>query len=181
MKVPSEYKLKFNKTAIEERIANISNQVSSWCKKVAKDSDVLVIPVMRGGIYFFADLTRKIDLSIEMAPGRARAYEEFKNASALKDLYINLDGVSVSGRHVLLVDDICDSGRTLEMLVAYLASQGAESVKSTVLIHRNTAQSSFTPDWIGFQHSGPEWFVGYGMDDKGRFSNLPEIYTIKVD
>lgn len=149
-----------------------------WCQQVSVREDVLVIPVMRGGIYFFADLTRAIDLSIEVAPGRARAYDDGKNASARKELSINLDGVSVAGRNVLLVDDICDSGRTLEKLVAYLYSQGADSVKSAVLIHRKTPDNVFTPDWIGFTYSGPEWFVGYGMDDKGRFSNLPEIFTI---
>ena len=179
--LPSHYKMIYSQDAIRAQIGEMSAVVATWCHAVSEHEDVLVIPVMRGGIYFFADLTRAIDVSIEVAPGRARAYDDGKNASARKELSINLDGVSVSGRNVLLVDDICDSGRTLEKLVAYLHSQGAERVKSAVLIHRKTPDNVFTPDWVGFTYTGLEWFVGYGMDDKGRFSNLPEIFTIPSD
>lgn len=176
--IPRHYKLTYRTEEIQEQVSRIAREVSAWCATCGDDTDVLAIPVLRGGIYFFADLTRQIDRSVQVAPGRARAYEEGVNAKARSELYINLDGVAVAGRNVLLVDDICDSGRTLEKLVAYLIAQGAEEVKAAVLIHRQTETSSFSPDWSGFDFKGNDWFVGYGMDDRGRYSNLSQIYTI---
>lgn len=176
--VPSHYTLTYRAEEIQKQVTRIAGEVSEWCAGCDDGSDVLAIPVLRGGIYFFADLTRGISCSVQVAPGRARAYEEGVNAKARSELYINLDGVAVAGRSVLLVDDICDSGRTLEKLVAYLIAQGAEDVKAAVLIHRQTEASTFTPDWSGFGFKGNDWFVGYGMDDRGRFSNLSQIYTI---
>ena len=177
--VPEHYVLEYSETAIQKQVMRIGAEVSQWCQSLPQSEDVLSIPVLRGGIYFFADVTRSIAASVEVAPGRARAYEEGHNARLRSEIYINLDGVSVSGRHVLLIDDICDSGRTLNKLVAYLTAQGAESVRSAVLILRETGESAFTPDWSGFRYKGDEWFVGYGMDDEGRYSNLPQIYTIE--
>jgi hypoxanthine phosphoribosyltransferase len=180
--VPEHYSLVYTETAIQKQVKRIGSELSTWCKSLSGDvlsGDVLAIPVLRGGIYFFADVTRSISASVEVAPGRARAYEEGHNARLRSEIYINLDGVSVAGRNVLLVDDICDSGRTLNKLVAYLIAQGAESVRSAVLILRETAEPAFTPDWCGFRYKGDEWFVGYGMDDQGRYSNLPQIYTIE--
>ena len=179
--IPGHYTLIYSDSTIRTKVSQLAREVETWCGEVAESGDVLAIPILRGGIYFFADLTRQIGCSVEVAPGRARAYEEGKNATSRSELYINLDGVSVSGRHVLLVDDICDSGRTLDKLVAYILAQGAESVRSAVLIHRVTASSSFVPDWVGFEFEGSDWFVGYGMDDCGRYSNLPHIYTMKPE
>lgn len=180
---PAHYELEYTQSEIASQVSRIGAEISDWCRSIAQSSssDVLAIPVLRGGIYFFADVTRSIAASVEVAPGRARAYEEGHNARLRSEIYINLDGVSVSGRHVLLIDDICDSGRTLNKLVAYLIAQGAESVRSAVLILRETDNPAFAPDWVGFRFKGDEWFVGYGMDDQGRFSNLPQIYTIEPD
>jgi len=177
--IPSHYTLKYSQVAIEHQVTRIAGEIEQWCREVSDTGDVLVIPILRGGVYFFADLTRRIGCSVEMAPGRARAYEEGKNASARSEVYISLDGVSVSGRHVLFVDDICDSGRTLDKLVAYTLAQGAETVRSAVLIRRTLSTGGFTPDWVGFEFEGSDWFVGYGMDDRSRYSNLSQIYTIK--
>ena len=179
--VPEHYALEYTEADINKQVVRIGAEISAWSHSLEQSSDVLAIPVLRGGIYFFADVTRSISASVEVAPGRARAYEEGYNARVRSEIYINLDGVSVSGRNVLLIDDICDSGRTLNKLSAYLLAQGAESVRSAVLILRETAQPAFTPDWCGFSYKGDEWFVGYGMDDQGRYSNLPQIYTIDPD
>jgi hypoxanthine phosphoribosyltransferase len=181
MKIPKQYSLVYSREDIANRVQALGAEVSAWAATLGQDTDVLAIPVLRGGIYFFSDLTRAITSSVEVAPGRARAYEEGRNAQARSEIYINLDGVSVAGRHVLLIDDICDSGRTLSKLGAYLTAQGAESVRSAVLILREIENPPLRPDWVGFSYPGSEWFVGYGMDDEGRYSNLPHIYTIESE
>lgn len=89
------------------------------------------------------------------------------------------DGLAVKGRVVLVVDDVCDSGRTLEALERDLMERGAREVRTVVLIRRLLDRPSFVPCWIGFEYKGPEWFVGYGMDDGQRWRNLPAVHIIK--
>ena len=97
----------------------------------------------------------------------------------LPDVEITLDGLVVENRNILLVDDICDTGRTLKTLTANLTALGAREVKSAVLLRRETANAVFEPDWFGFHYSGEEYFVGYGLDDNNRAANLPDVYVIR--
>jgi hypoxanthine phosphoribosyltransferase len=92
---------------------------------------------------------------------------------------IHSEGLAVKGRVVLVVDDLCDTGRTLEALEKELLERGAREVRSVVLIRRLLNKPTFVPCWVGFEYSGLEWFVGYGMDDGERWRNLPGVYIIR--
>ena len=137
------------------------------------------MPVLRGGILFFADLAKRIDASIEISPIRTQSYQSGSNGVPVGSVAMNLDQLAVKGRVVLIVDDVCDSGRTLESLEQKLIEMGAREVRSVVLVRRLLDTPSFVPCWVGFQYEGPEWFVGFGMDDNERWRNLPSIYVIK--
>ena len=111
-------------------------------------------------------------------------YDESAIAGAINHLGREIDGwahekVAVEGRSVLLVDDVCDSGRTSAELTQRFIKLGAREVRSAVLIKRILPHETFNPDWIGFEYNGPEWFVGYGMDDCDRWRNLGSIYIIQ--
>ena len=177
METPQNYKILYPKEQIDARIAELAKDIGSWaaaCKE--KDGkDILSLPVMSGAIFFYADLVRAINTSVEVTPISARSYV---NNSQQQQVDIELANVRVQGRSVLLVDDICDSGRTLEKLKATLEAEGASEIRSAVLLERKKSTEYFRPDYIGFEYEGDEWFVGYGMDDKERFRNLPEIYVI---
>lgn len=178
--IPAHYKLIYSKSDIAARIAVMGKEMTAWAEDCsAAGSDVIVMPVLRGGIFFFADLVRAMKCSLEMAPGRIRSYSSATNAQVnLEDVEINIDSVDVTGRQVLLVDDICDSGHTLRILSEHLRERGAKEVRTTVLIKRIHEASVFDPNWVGFAYEGAEWFVGFGMEDKNRWMNLPEVYTI---
>ena len=142
---------------------------------------MLGIPVLRGGIFFYADLVRQIQRSIDCAPVRTWGYEVDQTQVMRDSLSVSLEGVESRGRSVLLIDDICDSGRTLDALTEAFKRQGAAEVKSAVLIKRVMEEETFDPEYVGFHFEGPEWFVGYGMEDKERFRNLDSIYTIEKE
>jgi len=173
----------YSEQEIARRVAELGQEISSWCHGVWRDShtDVLVIPVLRGGIFFFADLVRQLSTSIEVAPVRTRGYESGKNAVMCDEVSIAVEDLAVKGRVVLVVDDVSDSGRTLEALEATLTKMGAREVRTAVLVRRLLDKPSFVPCWVGFQYSGSEWIVGYGMDDNERWRNLPGVYVIKKD
>ncbi len=182
-RIPANFSLVFSPEVIAGRIKALGQEVSSWCEGVWRDShtDVLVVPVLRGGVFFFADLVRAIASSIEVAPVRACGYEAGLNAVQRPEVAIDFSGIAVKGRVVLVVDDVSDSGRTLEALEGTLLKAGAREVRTAVLIRRLLDTPSFVPCWVGLQYSGSEWLVGYGMDDNERWRNLPGVYAIKKE
>jgi hypoxanthine phosphoribosyltransferase len=171
----------YSKEEIAAAVLRLGKELTPWATQVFQESnqDILCIPILRGGIFFFADLVREIGHSIELAPVKTTAYEPGMNEAAREEVSIHIDGVDATGRSVLLVDDICDSGRTLKALSKAFLQRGAAEVRSAVLIRRDVEQETFNPEYVGFTYQGPEWFVGYGMEDADRYRNLPGIYIIQ--
>jgi len=182
-RIPANFSPIFGEKEIASRVKALAQEITGWCDGVWKDShtDVLVLPVLRGGIFFFADLVRHLNTSVEVAPIRTSAYESGENGVQKDVVSVSTEQLAVKGRVVLVVDDVCDSGRTLEALEKALLEKGAREVRTVVLIRRLLDAPSFVPCWVGFQYKGPEWFVGYGMDDNQRWRNLPGVYVIKRD
>jgi hypoxanthine phosphoribosyltransferase len=179
--IPNNFHLLYSEQEIAEQTARLGKQISLWAQQTWEEShaDLIAVPVLRGGIFFFADLVRKIDASVEITPVRTWAYEVGQNAVQRNEVGMNLEGLAAKGRKVLLIDDICDSGKTLAALADTLLSHGASEVRSAVLIKRMIDDSQYDPAWVGFEYSGPEWFVGYGMEDSERWRNLSDIYIIR--
>jgi hypoxanthine phosphoribosyltransferase len=178
--IPANFRLQFSQQQIHSRVKELGAEIDEWCKSVWRESrtDVVAIPVLRGGVYFFSDISRAITSSIEIAPVKTSAYDAGTNSA--KELTVEqfADPVQIKGRVVLVVDDVCDSGRTLEQLEKSLLERGAREVRTVVLIRRLLPRPTFVPCWVGVEYSGPEWFVGYGMDDNERYRNLPDVYII---
>ncbi|MFO0416538.1 MAG: phosphoribosyltransferase [Pseudomonadota bacterium] len=182
-RVPDSLKLLYSAQEIQARVSELGAEVSRWCRAVREDSgkDVVAIPVLRGAIFFFADLTRAIDTSVEIAPVRASSYNNTQINSQSSSVSIIADALDVRGRTVLVVDDVCDSGRTLEELERALIERGAREVRSAVLVRRLLQVPSFVPCWVGYEYAGEEWFVGYGLEMQERWRNLPNVYTLKPE
>ena len=181
--IPANFKLQFSEERIHSRVKELGTEIDEWCKSVWAESrtDVVAIPVLRGGVYFFSDLSRCITSSIEIAPVKTSAYDAGTNSAKAVTVEQFADPVQIKGRVVLVVDDVCDSGRTLEQLERSLLERGAREVRTVVLVRRLLPRPTFVPCWVGLEYSGPEWFVGYGMDDSERWRNLPGVYIIKRD
>ena len=179
--IPRHFQPVYTEAEIAQAVARLGTEISAWADEVWKAShaDLLAIPVLRGGIFFFADLVRKVSGSVEIAAAQTRAYEVGQNSVQAAEVQVSIGDVPAKGRSILLVDDICDSGRTLEVLSAALMKAGASEVRSAVLIKRILERKTFEPEYVGFKYDGPEWFVGYGMEDSHRYRNLPDIYIIR--
>lgn len=175
---PKEYFLIYSAEQIAEQVAKIGDLITTWAEQVRKNKglDILTIPVLRGGLFFFADLVRKIKTSVEVVPGQATSYDPNTNSLSEDNFGFILSDINLSSRSVLLVDDICDSGTTLKKIIDQILSLGAEEVRSAVLINRKTESPKLTPDWNCFIHHGKEWLVGYGMDDGNKWRNLDGVY-----
>ena len=176
--IPGQFREVYSEDAIEECVQGLAREITPWCARVWSETkhDVLVVPVLRGGLFFVSDLVRRIACSVEVAPMRAQAYEISEAGMPRARVELHADSVPVRARSVLVVDDVCDSGRTLEEIERALLERGAREVRTVTLIRRLLPNPSYVPSWVGFQHDGDEWFVGYGMDAAERWRNLPAIY-----
>lgn len=179
---PEHFKLVYSKEQIAGEISRLGREVSLWAKVVRESTgqDIIGVPVLRGGIFFFADLVRYISESVEASPVRTWGYLPGQDGVQSETVKIGFDGLNVEDRAVLLIDDLCDSGRTLAVLEKELLSHGASEVRSVVLINRLLSEPSYIPDYIGFEYKGDDWFVGYGMDSKERWRNLPDVYITQA-
>src|SRR4051812_40594613 len=152
-------------------------RVHKMAQQIALDygpREFLLMPLLTGSIIFVADLVRhlpvrmKIDvLAVSSYPGRATGNQ------GTRVLYPTT--FDVLGKHVLVIDDILDSGRTLSTVCELLRQQGAAGVRTCVLLKKNLPQSAaITADYVGFEIPD-EFVVGYGLDFNGYYRNLPDI------
>ncbi len=135
---------------------------------------LVLVGVLTGSIMLVADLLRRLDGSIEVGMVSASSYRGVETTPGELDLHLDLLP-DVSQKHVLLVDDIFDTGRTMAALVEAIYSRGATSVKSLVLLRKKSrVEVVMNPDYVGFDI--PDVFVvGYGLDHNGAWRNLPQI------
>jgi hypoxanthine phosphoribosyltransferase len=155
---------------IRERIDGLAVEVAA----AYRGQPVTVIGILHGSVVFMADLIRRIDLPIRIGFLTASSYRG--EATSPGKLVIRDELLpELAGRHILLLDDILDTGKTLARVVSHLLDKGAASVKACVLLRKLGRQEvPFEPDFIGF--SIPDKFViGYGLDFNDEFRHLPYI------
>lgn len=135
-----------------------------------------VIAVMTGSIIFLADLIRKLDMPLRVGVIQARSYVGTERGS----LAVNADMLpDVADRDVLVIDDIFDTGHTLQEVLAFLDELGARSIRTAVLVLKQGKQLvTLRPDYVGFEI--PDVFVvGYGLDYNDAYRNLPYLAALE--
>lgn len=160
--------------------AAIAARVEALADEVRADfpGDFLLAPVLTGAFVFAADLLRAlhrrgadpiVDFVQLSSYGGARASTGV--VRLLKDFSVDL-----AGRHVLVVDDVLDTGRSLHFAKNMVLDRGAASAKICVLVRKATGRSAdIDADYVGFEAAAGDFIVGYGMDDDGRRRGLPFI------
>ena len=136
----------------------------------------IALGVLNGAILFHSDLIRAFTFDVEVAYLRTRSYSGMKSSGKVDIEWP--DDLSVNGRHVILIEDIVDSGRTLVALTKELKERGAARITSIVLLDKPAARIvPYKPDFVGFEI--PNAFViGYGLDFDGLGRNLSSIYQV---
>jgi hypoxanthine phosphoribosyltransferase len=178
-RLPAHLVPAYEPAAIRERITELAAELDPWAAAVRARTghQLLALCVLRGGVFFFSDLLQAMHESVEPAFCRCHAYAKGLNNAAATALQVALAD-PVASRAVLLVDNICDSGRTLAELDRRCRELGATEVRAAVLIHRLRDDSRFTPEHVGFKYPGPEWFAGYGLRDGDVAMNFPTVFRV---
>jgi hypoxanthine phosphoribosyltransferase len=160
---------------LQERVRELGAEIAADYA----DRDLLLLCLLKGGIYFTADLSRAIDLPITVDFVRARSYAGIESSGEVKLSWI--DGLEIAGRDVLIVEDIVDTGLTLIEIREALVAKGAASLAICALLYKEKRLAHpFPVRYIGFAIEDV-FVVGYGLDYDERFRNLPHIAVFQPD
>ena len=158
----------------------ISGRLAELAGEIDRDyagKDVLLVGVLKGAVMVMADLARQLHEKVEMDWMAVSSYGYGTKSSGVVRILKDLDR-DITGRYVLVVEDIIDSGLTLSWLISNLSSRGAESVEVCTLLRKPEAARVDVPvRYVGFDIPN-EFVVGYGLDYAERYRNLPFVGTL---
>lgn len=163
----------YGEEEIGERVRTMGDGITAH---YPSDAKLLVLGLLKGSFIFLADLVRTIHLPLQVDFLVASSYGAGTVSSGAVELLYDPD-TSIEGRHVLLVEDIVDSGNTLKRLVPLLEERNPESFEICALLHKQLVTLAKEPLWVGF-HAPSEFLVGYGLDHAEDFRHLPFIASL---
>ncbi len=161
---------------IQKRIAELGREIS----KDYDGEEIVLICILKGAVMFFADLARALSVHVQMDFMGISSYGDGFKTSGIVRIAKDVD-ISITGRHVLIVEDIMDSGLTLNHLTKLLESRNPASMKIACLLDKpERRECEITPDYCGFEIPN-KFVVGYGLDYCGRYRNLPYVGVLKPE
>ena len=159
---------------IDRRVGELAAQISA---DYGGKGDLVLIGVLKGAFIFLADLSRRLTISRTVEFIAVSSYEASNVSSGAVRLVMDVRG-NIENRHVLIVEDIVDTGHTLSYLIELLKSHRPASIRTCALLHKaERAEVDVPIDYIGFT-IGDEWVVGYGLDYAEEDRKLPYIGSI---
>lgn len=162
---------------IQARVQELGRRISADYANVA---GLLLVGVLKGCIVFIVDLARAIQLPIALDFIAISIYGQSTESSGVVRLLKDLE-TDIAGRHVLIVEDIIDSGLTLEYLRSQLERRGPASLRICTLLNKPERRiANVAVDYLGFDIPN-EFVVGYGLDYGERYRNLPYIGVLKPE
>ena len=162
--------------AIQRRIADLAAQIT----EDYAGQDVLLVGVLKGAFVLMSDLARHIDLPMEFDFMAVSSYGAATKTSGVVRILKDLDH-EVAGRHVLVIEDIVDSGLTLKYLLRNLSTRKPRSLEVCALLWKTGVQQvDLDIRYVGFEIPAV-FVVGYGLDFDERFRNLPYVGTLKPE
>ena len=166
-------KILLSEQEIQDRLAQMAKQV----ERDYEGADILLVGVLKGAVMVMADLARALGRHVEMDWMAVSSYGSGTKSSGVVRILKDLDA-DISGRHVLVVEDIIDTGLTLSWLVSNLGSRGPASVRICTLLRKPEAvRATVDVAYVGLDIPN-EFVVGYGLDYDERYRNLRSIGTL---
>jgi hypoxanthine phosphoribosyltransferase len=166
----------FDEPAIHRRLDDIAAQISNDYREL----DLTVIAVLHGSLMFVADLLRRIPLPLKLDCLSVASYHG-KGQSSGAGVFKQITVPNVTGRDVLILDDILDSGHTLAAVRETLETAKPHSIRVCVLLSKKKQRTrEVDTDYVGFEIED-EFVVGYGLDFRERYRNLPYIGVLRKE
>ena len=159
---------------------DLSRRVRELGRQITEDyagRDLLLVGVLKGAVFFLSDLMREIEVPCEVDFMAVASYGSSTDSSGVVRILKDLDD-PIEGRHVLIVEDIVDSGLTLQYLLRNLAARDPESIEVCALLTKPARRKvAVEPRYVGFEIPN-RFVVGYGLDHAERYRNLPYVAVL---
>jgi hypoxanthine phosphoribosyltransferase len=167
-------RIAFDEATLRARVAELGREITASYP----EGDLLVLGLLKGSFVFLADLVREIQRPLHVDFLVASSYGDATVSSG--DVRLVYDPETVlEGQHILLVEDIIDSGRTLSTLLALMARRAPRSIEICALLHKRIAKELSHPvRFVGFDAPN-EFLVGYGLDHAENFRHLPYVASLR--
>jgi len=166
----------------EEQLQKRIREMAAEISRDYADKNPTMVCILKGAIMFYTDLLRNMPIPLSMDFMAVSSYGNKSKSSGEVEIRKDLS-TSIEGKHVIIVEDIVDSGFTLSYLTRMLASRGAKSIKLCTLLDKPARRApgiTLKSDYSGFV-VGDEFVVGYGLDYAERYRNLPYIGILKPE
>lgn len=161
--------------SLNKRIKKLANQLNEYYED---KNELVLVGILKGSIMFMAQLAKSIKINCTLEFMDVSSYDDGTESSGNVKIIKDLD-TDISRKEVLIVEDIIDTGRTLDALRHSLIKRGANSVKIITLLDKPERRViEVKPDWSGFKIPN-EFVVGYGLDYQQKYRNLPFIGVLK--
>ncbi len=159
---------------------DLSRRVKELGRQITEDyqgRDLLLVGVLKGAVFFLSDLMREIEVPCEVDFMAVASYGSSTDSSGVVRILKDLDE-PIEGRHVLIVEDIVDSGLTLQYLLRNLAARDPQSIEVCALLTKpDRRKVQVEPRYVGFEIPN-RFVVGYGLDHGERYRNLPYVAVL---
>jgi hypoxanthine phosphoribosyltransferase len=164
----------FSEEEIYKRVVELGEQIT----RDYAGQELVVVSLLKGAVYFTAELTKHIDLPVRLDFLISSSYGNTTTSAGSINVTKDIDE-NIAGKHVLLVDDIIDTGLTLEKITNLLETRKPLSIKTAVLLDKGARRvHEMDADYVGFEIPD-EFVVGYGLDFAGDYRNLPIIGILR--
>jgi hypoxanthine phosphoribosyltransferase len=173
-RVAAEADCLYSQSEIQAAISRMAREISAQLE----DSHPLVLSVLNGGIFFTSELLLQLPFPLELDAIKAGRYQGETKGTTMR--WTLTPALPLTGRTILVVDDILDEGITLAEIMRYCREAGADRVLTAVLIDKQIGREKpCTPDFVGLQTEN-RYLFGYGLDYKNHLRNWPGIYACKT-
>ena len=161
---------------IQQAVARIGAEIT----KDYEGKELFVIGVLKGGFMFMADLVREINLPLQLDFIAVSSYGSSTKTSGVVRMIKDIDK-PLDGKHLLIVEDIIDSGVTLKYLKEMFATRGPLSIKACTIFDKPSRRKvEMKGDYVGIEIPD-EFVIGYGLDYDGKYRNLPDLCVLRRD
>jgi hypoxanthine phosphoribosyltransferase len=165
-----------DEASLRQRIEELGEEISADYE----GRDVLLVGVLKGAVFFMADLMRQLSLPCEIDFMAISSYGEGTDSSGVVRILKDLDS-NITGRHVLVLEDIIDTGLTLSYLMRNLGAREPASLEVCALLVKHGRREADVPvKYVGFEIPN-QFVVGYGLDFAERYRNLPHVAVLQEE
>lgn len=169
-------KILYNAREIAQKVQQLGEEITA----AYEGSELFIVGILKGGFIFMSDLVRHINVPIKIGFVRLSSYGNSDCPQGSVKILDDLED-SIKGKHVLIVDDIMDTGQSLVSFKKHLESRGPSSVKICTMIDKTIRRTiPVQPDYYGFRIEDG-FIVGYGLDYAEDYRTLPDIYVIEPE